>query len=215
MRYFLDMNIPVYFCMQIGHPLEINAKSFIENKKGTFLLCDYVVKINLPKWLNRQKAILFEFNQKTNNSEYDLFSSEQSKILWSQDKIFTNKLLLSYNKNSNKKEFIETINDVFNLLQARISYFIKRHIDEIVIPESSIDFDLKSCLYTWLTPNDSDAKTIASAVQEHKNKPLEIFTSDKIHWTKNLLEEIHNNSKLKKKYPSLPNIKYLQNYKPE
>lgn len=214
MRYFLDMNIPVYFCMQVGHPLEDKAKLFIENKKeNLLLLCDYIVSINLPKWLRRQKIILFEFNQKVQNKDYILFTSEQSQMLIKQDKIFVNNIILSYSKSQNKDEFVKKINIIFNLLSARISYFIKKYIDEIVIPESQIDFNLKSCLFSFLTPNESDAKTIASAIQEHKNKPLMIITSDKGHWTNELLTEVHNNSSLKKEYSSLPKIEYLQDYK--
>ena len=99
------------------------------------------------------------------------------------------------------------------MLQARISYFIKKYVNETVIPVDKINFELKSCLFTWLTPNDSDAKTIASAIQEHKNKSLTIITSDKQHWTEELLKEVHNNSNLKKEYPSLPKIEYLQDCK--
>ncbi len=215
MRYFLDMNLPVYFCMQMGHPLEKKAKLFIRNKKDSFfLLCDYIVSRNLPRWLKRQKVVLFEFNQKIQNQAYNLFSSEQSKILFSKDKIFTNRLILNYNQSKNKKQFIENINKIFNLLQARISYFIKIYIDEVVIPESEIVFELRSCLFTWLR-NDSDARTIASAIQEHKNKKLTIITADKKDWTKELLEEAHNDIELLKEYPSLPKIEYLQNYNPE
>ena len=32
MKYFLDMNLPIYFCMQFGDYLEEKAKSFVENK---------------------------------------------------------------------------------------------------------------------------------------------------------------------------------------
>jgi len=213
MRYFLDMNLPVYFCMQIGHPLEKKAKLFIENKdNSSFLLCGYIVTRNLPKWLKRQRVVLFEFNQKIQDKDYDLFSSEQSNILFPKDKIFANRLILSYNQSQDKKQFVENINQIFNLLQARIYYFIRTYIDEVVIPESEIFFELKSCLFTWLR-NDSDARTIASAIQEHKNKKLIIITADKKDWTKELLEEVHNDISLKKKYPELPKIEYLQNYR--
>lgn len=214
MRYFLDMNLPIYFCMQLGNSLEENAKKFVNNKKEhLFLLCDYVANINLPKWIKRQKAILFEFNQVVSHQDYAIFSSEQSNILFPQDKILTRRLILNYEKTKEKKQFIQNINQIFNLLQARISYFIKIYIDEIVVPNSEIDFELKSCLFTWLAPNDSDARTIASAVQEHNQDKLTIMTSDKKDWTKELIEEIHNNPKLKKQYPSLPRIEYLQDYK--
>lgn len=213
MRYFLDMNIPVYFCMQIGDPLEEKAKLFIKNKdNNSYLICDYILNRNLPKWLNRQQIILFEFNQKIKNKDYLLFSTEQSKILLSKDKIFTERLILNYAKSDDKRKFIEIVNEIFNLLQARINYFIKIYIDEIVVPESEIDFELKSCLFTWLNSNDSDAKTMASAIQENNKKELKIMTADKKDWKKELLEEIHNNLFLKKKYPKLPKIEYLQDY---
>lgn len=214
MMYFLDMNLPVYFCLQLGNPLEKNAKLFVENKGShIFLLCDYIMSINLPKWLRRQKAILFEFNQKVQNPNYPLFSSDQSNILFPQDKIIVNRLTGSYEASTNKNKFVEEVNQIFNLLQARIYYFIKKYIDKIVIPYGTIDFELKSCLFTWLASNDSDARTIASAIQEHKNGSLSIVTSDKTHWTKELLEEVHNNPVLVKKYPSLPKVEYLQDYK--
>jgi len=116
-----------------------------------------------------------------------------------------------YNQSKNKKQFVENINQIFNLLQVRVSYFIKTYIDEVVIPESEIDLKLKRCLVTWLR-NESDARTIASAIQEHKNKKLTIMTSDKKDWTKELLLEVHNDIELSKKYILLPNIEYLQNY---
>lgn len=33
MKYFLDMNLPIYFCMPFGHPLEERAKLFVDNKR--------------------------------------------------------------------------------------------------------------------------------------------------------------------------------------
>jgi len=213
MRYFLDMNIPIYFCMETGDILETKTKLFVKNKEEhLFLLCDYILSINLPKWLKRQKIILFEFNQKVQNQDYPSFSSEQSKSLFQQDKMFVNKLIIVYNQSQEKKQFVENINQTFNILQARINYFIRKYINEIVIPESEIDFELKSCLFDWLAPNDSDARTIASAIQEHNNKNLIIITADKKHWTEDLLTEINNDLKLKKRYPSLPKIEYIQDY---
>lgn len=211
MRYFLDMNIPIYFCMQMGDPLEIKAREFIKNKgTNSYLLCSYIINTNLPRWMNRQQSILFEFNQKVKDNSYTFFTSDRSKILLQKDKVFTERLFLNYNKSKDKDNFVKTVNDIFNLLRSRIEYFIKFYINEVVIPESEIDFDLKSCLFTWLNPNDSDAKTIASAVQEHNLRDLDIITADKKDWKKELLEEIHNNVLLKKKYPKLPNIGYLQ-----
>ena len=213
MRYFLDMNLPIYFCMALGHPLEQKAQHFINNKgENYFLLCDYIINNNLQKWLNRQKIVLFEFNQKIKDKNYILFSVEQSKILTGRDKILVTRLILMYEKSDYKIDFLSEINQIFTLLNARISFFIKRYIDEVVIPESEIDFNLKSCLFDFLAPNESDAKTIASAIQEHNKKALHIMTADKKDWTDDLIGRVHDYPGLSKVYPSLPKIEYLQNY---
>lgn len=215
MRYFLDMNLPIYFCMQFGHPLEKKAEKFVGDKKDDiFLLCDYIFSRNLPRWLERQKIILFEFNQKVQESSYQLFSSNKARELFHKDKLFTKKLVMLYSRSQDKKQFVQEINNIFNFLNKRISNFITNYIDEVVVPESKIDSKLKSCLAIWLK-NDSDARTIASAIQEHKNKKLTIMTADKKDWTKDLLEEVYNDLELSKIYLSLPKIKYLQNYSPE
>ena len=124
------------------------------------------------------------------------------------------KKILKLNKlsgNRDKEEIIRKLRKTTNELEHRINSFIKNKIDEFVTPVSEIDFDLKSCLFTWLKSNDSDAKTIASAVQEHNKKELKILTADKKDWKEELLDEIHNDIDLKKKYPKLPIIKYAQN----
>ena len=212
MRYFLDMNIPIYFCMQFGDPLEKKAKIFIQNKNNhIYLLCSYIASRNLPRWLKRQSVILFEFNQKAQNKNYTLFSSEQSSFLFPKDKIFVNKLILNYNNYKDKDEFVENVNDILNLLQSRVTYFIKTYIDEVVIPESDIDPNLKSWLLNGLNNNESDARTIASAIQEHNHHELIIITSDKKDWKKEVLETVYDDIPLGKKYPKIPEIEYLQN----
>ena len=215
MRYFLDMNIPIYFCFQFGHLLEKKAKFFVKNKgANNFLLCDYILSRNIPRWIKRQKIILYEFNQKIQNSSYLLFSSEGSKDLFSKDKLFVKKLIQLHSISKDKKQFSKKINSIFNLLDKKIKSFIISFIDEIVIPEKEIDFDLKSCLRTWLS-NDSDCFTIASGIQEHQKKKLILFTADKKDWTTELLEEIHRDPQLIKKYRDLPKIECLQNYSPK
>jgi hypothetical protein len=201
--------------MQFGHPLEKKAEIFVKNKKDNiFLLCDYIFSRNLPRWLKRQKVILFEFNQKVQDNSYPLFSSRIAKEnLFPKDELFTKKLVMLYNSSNNKDEFAQEINNIFNLLNKRVSNFIQSYIDEIVIPEATIDQSLKGCLNNWLN-NDSDARTIASGVQEHNNKRLTFMTADKKDWTKELLKEIHNDLTLMKKYVHLPKIEYVQDYNP-
>ncbi len=208
MRWFLDMNIPIYFSFEIGDDLENKTRRFIENKNDSlFLVCEYIKKQNLPKWMKRYEVLLLEFNRIVSNQE----KSVDTSILIKNDKFLLDKFLLMYKRSEDKIKFVSWINTIFSNLKIRIKLFFEKYVDEIVIPMSEIDFKLKSCLFTWLNPNDSDARTIASAIQEHQNKKLVIITADKKDWSKELLEEVHNNIDLKKEYPSLPKIEYLQN----
>jgi len=219
MRWFLDMCIVLYYAGEGDRP-DFNKKTrkFVERKKeDSFLLCYYIKEINLPKWLERQKIILKEIAKKLSDKSYTLYSSSESLKLTDRDKKKLIKLLVLSQNIANTEEKISKITRIFFELERRINYFLKNYIDETVVPVSDIDFKLKSCLFTWLAlenpgnPNDSDAKTLASAIQEHNKKELKIITADKKDWNKELLEEVHNDIVLNKKYPKLPEIKHLQN----
>ncbi len=208
MDWFLDMNIIVYHIFEIGHPLEKKARLFV-NKKGNskFLICEYIQKENLPKWLERQGEILKWFNFKISGQKIE----EDKMNLFNKDKIFLNRLILMYQNSKDQDKFKANTNKIFAFVKIKSRLFLEKYIDEIVIPIKEIDFKLKSCLFTWLHPNDSDAKTIASGIQEHQINKLILITADKKDWTPKLLLEVHNDVELKKEYPHLPKIEYLQN----
>lgn len=202
-------------CIILDYVLEENrgervrkTRNFINDKKeNSFLLCFYVKDENIPKWIERQKILLREFVKQT-DKDYDPYSSEESRKLTPRDKKKISKLNRSP---ENREEIIRRTINTTNEIERGINSFIESKIDEFVTPVSEIDPDLKGHLFTWLKSNDSDAKTIASAVQEHNRKELKILTADKKDWRKELLDEIHNDFELKKKYPKLPVIKYSQN----
>lgn len=214
MRWFLDMCIILYYVGE-GDRTDLNrkAKKFVKKKgKDSFLLCYYIKEINLPKWLKRQKIVFRELTRQINDKEYEPYSSEDCKVLRKRDRKKIQKLIVRLRKEGDEKEIVKKIEKVFQILERRINRFLEEEIDEFVVSTREIDFKLKSCLFTWLTPNDSDARTIASAVQEHNDKELVILTADKKDWNKDLLSEIHNDIYLKKKYSKLPEIRYLQDY---
>lgn len=212
MRWFLDMCIILYYIGEGDKQYLIQKSKDFVNKKGedSFLLCYYIKDSNLPKWLERQRILFRELLKQIKDNTYVPYNSDESKILYDRDKNKITKLLVFFRNTHDKKEIFTKLEKINQEIEIRINLFIETYIDNIVIPISDIDFKLKSCLFTWLTPNDSDAKTIASAIQEHNKKELKIITADKKDWNKELLEEVHNNIQLKKKYPKLPEIKYLQ-----
>ena len=212
-RWFLDMCIILYYVGEGDRDEFIKkTKNFIDNKKNSLLLCYYIKDKNIPKWLNRQRILFRELIKQINDSDYKPYSSKEASYLVNRDKNKIIKLIALFRNTSDKKEIIVKFERAYNEIEYKINSFLKEKIDEFVTPISEIDFDLKSCLFTCLKSNESDAKTIASAVQEHNKRDLIILTADKKDWNKNLLEEIYNDITLKKKYLKLPVIKYVQDY---
>ncbi len=215
MRCFLDMCIILYYIGEGGsESLIVKSKEFI-NQKGnnSFILCHYIKNENLPKWLKRQRILFRELIRQIQDKQYEQYTIEETSRLYERDKKKILKLKLFFRKFP-KKEAIKKIQKVIIELDLRINNFLGNKIDEFVIPINEIDFELKSHLLTFLDignsiKNDSDAKTIASAIQAHKNKTLVVITADKKDWTDELFKEAHNHPTLRKKYPQLPQIKYL------
>ncbi len=217
MRWFLDMCIILYYIGEGDNPnLNKKANNFVNNKKGDFLICYYIKDISLPKWLKRQKILLREAVRKLKNPLYILHSSSESSKLTKRDKKKLKKIIIS-SRNLTNQEAVSKFEKLYFIIENSINSFLKKYIDEFVIPVNEIEFELKSHLMSFLNlgnsiKNDSDARTLASAIQEHNNMPLIIITSDKKDWNKELLEEVKNHIKLNKKYPNLPEIKYLQDF---
>ena len=211
--WFLDMCILIYYARD--NPNSENSRkvlNFINNKgDGKFIMCYYILDINLPKWINRQRIIIQEVKRKINDRCYRIGDSLAGKMLFQKDKVEAEKLFYEYLGSPQKENFTGLIKKNQRITEAKIEYFTNNLIDKKIIPVSEIDFNLKSSLFTYLDSNDSDAKTIASAVQHHNTEPLIILTSDKKHWTKELLDDaVSIHPALRKKYPKIPEIKYLQ-----
>jgi len=213
MRWFLDMCIILGYINEGDNPRIITKTiSFVNQKKeDKFVLCYYITDYNLPKWLSRKRIIFREILRQIRDSSYKPYSDEECNQLWERDKNQVLKLTSIANTFQDKTEIIKNFENVYQEIERRIKEFIEKNIDELVIPINEIDPKLRGCLFNWLTPNDSDSKTIASAIQEHNKKEVVIITADKKDWTKELLEEVHNDYNLKKVYTKLPEIRYIQN----
>jgi hypothetical protein len=214
MNWFLDMNIVIYYCFRTGHFLESKAIKFVNNKgKNRFIICFYITKKNLPGWIQRQGILIKEIKRKINDPSYVLWTSKESGILLEKDKISGEKIIKKYNLSKDKNRFITSLERSWIYTESRINLFIKNYIDEEVISLEEIDPQLRSNLLIYLDNNSSDANTIASGIQAHNKNELTMITSDKNHWTKNNLEwAIPPVSPLEKKYPKIPEIKYLQDF---
>lgn len=217
MRWFLDMNIILYYVGEGDKPdLNKKSKKFVNQKKESkFLVCYYIKDVDLPKWIKRQRVLYRELMKKLNDSSYKLYSSKESESLISRDRKKGIKFLTLFNSIP-LPETINKIEKIFLYIEQQINEFFKNYIDEVVIPVEEIDSELKSHLMSFINigksnKNYSDINIISSAIQEHKNKSLTIITADRKDLKKDFLEEVKYHYNLTKKYPKIPEIKYLQN----
>lgn len=216
MKWFLDMCVVLYYIGE-GDRSDLNKKTkkFVSKKgENNFLLCYYIKEVDIPKWLRRQKIIYREVLKSLKEESYKLYSSNEAKDLTPRDKKKGIKLLTIF-RNS---EIINSINKaerIFLYLEQQINSFLQNYIDEFVIPTGEIDQELRSHLMSFINigesnKNNSDVHILASGIQEHNNNGLVMITADKCDWNKELLEEVNYHPSLCKKYPKLPEIKYLQ-----
>ncbi|MEK6836682.1 MAG: hypothetical protein AABX94_03375 [Nanoarchaeota archaeon] len=212
MNWFLDMCILISYA-EPADKFHNKVNKFI-NSKGAdyYLACCYIIDENLPKWIKRKKVALLEIKRSLENSSYIIGTSTESNILYKED-IADTKKILNYVSTKYKYKSVAYNKVKINqdILINNLNYFIKKFIDKKVVPVKEIDFELRSSLFSYLTPNDSDAKTLASGIQYRQIENLVLFTGDKNDWTKELLESaIVYHPTLNKKYSKIPEIKYIQ-----
>lgn len=212
MNWFLDMCILIYYSSEDKSLFAIKTAEFIsKHDKEKYLVCYYITKENLPKWIRRQKIIVKEVIRKTKDIDYIIGSSEESSLLYPKDKQKVEKLISLYKLATDKTLFVSKIQESQKTQELKILQFIEAYAKK-VIPIPEIDFELKSSLFTFLN-NDSDSKTLASGIQQHNKEEVVILTADKIHWTKeNIGWAFDSKPPLAKKYPKIPEIKYIQDF---
>jgi len=211
MRWFLDMCFIIYYASETNNPLEDKVRILVENKKESYLVCFYILDKNLPDWIKRNKDIIFQAKTIVESEEKNPNLDQGSGILLKKQNAQLKKLLNQYSISNNKKDFFVNIKKRLIYLEGKIRFFIEKYVDKKVIPVEKINPELRSSLLTYLDNNISDANTIASGVQENKNNRVILITSDKQHWTKDNLEwALPEHSQLRKEYPNLPEIKYVQ-----
>ena len=213
MRWFLDMCILIYYSSQDGGLFYKKTVKFLDEKKqGSFLVCFYIIKRDMPKYLRRQNIIINEVLKKIKNGDYELGKSEEGSLLYERDRQKAGKLFLQSETVKDKLNFIVSLRDSQKGQEIAIKKFIKTKAEK-VIQLSEIDMELKSQLLTFSDNNASDANVLASGIQEHNKKDVILVTADKQHWTKENLEwAVPEASPLHKKYSKIPEIRYIQDF---
>ena len=210
MNWFLDMCIIIFYAEIQGKNYEMTAKFVKEKKENKFLLCFYISKENMPKWIKREKIILKILGEKVENPSHEVEKSEEFGLLFPRDVIKLKKLVGQCLSSRNKEEYYEKIKENQIIMLKRIDYFLTNLINKEVIPVDKIDQDLKSAIFTF-TNNMSDSLTITSGIQHNQEEDLTLITGDKHDWNKDNIQWVYDSRPdLAKKYSKVPEIRYIQ-----
>lgn len=210
MNFFSDMCIVIFYSDKTSQKNSKVLQIVSKKEENKILICYYITDENLPKWIERQKLILEEVVRKINDPNYKVGISESvKKVLYPTDITRIQKLLAIYSLSQNKTQFCDIlVKNQINMFQ-RINFFLRKIVDKKVVPKADIDQQLKSAIFTF-TNNHSDAMTLASGIQYHREEKIVLLTGDKKDWNKETLEwALPEHSPLRKKYPDLPSIQYV------
>lgn len=210
MNFFFDMCIVIFYSNKTSKEHSKIMQIVDKKQEEKIILCYYIIE-NFPRWMHRQKIILEEVVKKIKDPVYELGNSDNAKkLLFSDDIIRAKKLFTAYSLSDKKKEFCGLlVKNQINMFH-RINFFLGKIVDKRVVPISSIKFELKSAIFSIIN-NHSDAYTLASGIQYHKEERVILLTADKKDWTKKNLEwALPLHSFLRKEYPNLPEIRYIQ-----
>ncbi len=201
MDQFLDTGIIVGYAQD-----EKKFVLYVKNKKEEFIVCYFVLEKDIPSLTKRMRIIINQVKNKIQNKDYKI----DKRDLYPQDITRIDKFLAL--KEVNKLTDIEFINFLDNfqrIFEFRIDFFIQKLIGKKIVQVRDIDFNLKSSLFTY-TQNHSDANILASSIQYHQENEIILVTADRQDWTKDNLEwALPEHSDLRKKYPKIPEIKYV------
>jgi hypothetical protein len=199
---FLDTSVIIGYAQDEG-----KFVLFVKNKKENFVVCYFVLERDIPSLVKRMRIIINEVKNKLKDKNYEI----QTKELYNQDLDRIKKFLsLKETQKYSDEKFIDFLDNFQSIFEFRIDFFIQKLIDQKVVPIKEIKFELKSSLFTY-TKNHSDANILASGIQYHQENEIVLVTSDKQDWTKENLEwAIPEHSDLRKEYPKIPKIQYIQ-----
>lgn len=163
----------------------IEAKEKKEGREErTFSTCFYIIKHDLPKFLARRTMLIEEVRRKIKDSSYDLGSSETAKRhLYPRDISLATKIFLIKNSLKGKEtELLGLLITLETVFEERLSFFINKILNKVVIPIEDIDRDLMWHFHSFID-NVSDCNIMASAVQYNTNLfRITVITTDKKDW---------------------------------
>ena len=144
----------------------------------------YQEKEEIPNLFLRRQKLFMEVIKFLQNSDYPIDYSDFTE----REKISIKKLLTRITLKQESEESLNKMLEEVITLRRKVFHFIQKKVFKKVIPIVDIKGDLVSIIKR-INQNKSDAKIIASAVQEHQTNNLIAFTLDKNDWKLNSIRE--------------------------
>ncbi len=203
---FFDTNVIIYYASYYtDSPNFLHQKSFsyINSKSGKFFVC-YVVMKELFSIMGKRALIQKEVLKKIEDGNYSLDSSQ---FLEKRD-IPQAKQLYEQYKEKDREEISKKFAEDRKFLEIRIEQFLKKSVDNKVIPIENINQNITNVLREVIE-NYTDCKILASALQYQQDKEVFFFVTADKHFDPNSYDYLKNYDDLKKYiFPELKNILY-------
>jgi len=178
---------------------------FIKNKEGKFTVCYFTIEKEIASLIVRQKVWVNEIKKKIDDENYDI-GSTNAKSLYPEDINRAKKVYNYYSLNldkTNKEGFKKNLSAIQADIEARISFFLERLIDERVIPLNQIEKPLVNILREFIG-NYADCNVFASVLKytTSKNEKVIFVTLDKKDFDENEIAFLKNEQRLQSyKFP--------------
>jgi len=169
---FLDTNIIInYVNFDENFYKKITKKcyDYIIQKNGKFILCLAVVN-ELYKIIKKRSRIHKTVLKLTEDEHFD-----PKTLLSSKEIPVAKKLYLQFKDKDPNILFKEFLNER-KIFEMKIEQFLKREVDDRVIPLNQIDHDLVNKIHE-IIPNYADCMILASALQLQKTREIFLFVT--------------------------------------
>lgn len=181
---------------------------FVKNKEGKFVVCCFTIEKEIASLIVRQKVWLNEIKKKIDDTNHEIGSSTNAKALYPEDINRAKKVYSYYSLNidkTNKEGFKKNLSVIRAGIEARISFFLERLIDERVIPRNQIKKPLVNILREFIG-NYADCNVFASVLQytTSKSEKIIFITLDKRDFDENGITFLKDEPRLQSyKFPEL------------
>ena len=204
---FFDTNIIINYSLYNqtnNQNLFLKCFNYINSKKEDFYVC-YRVLRELKNVTKKLTLMKLEVLRKLQDTSY-IFGELDNEGILSKDDLIKIKKIYLMKSNEDYQKVQEEFNEVNRLMFNRITFFVEKLVNRIVISEEEIKKELVSILREFIE-NYTDCEILASAIQFQQDRKKFYFVTADRHFDKNGFDFIKDDLRLKDlNFPVLKNL---------